>query len=137
MEEITLAAKLHVRNAIDVSSKGLLRRGRLHSDENGATVAEPIAFRLYLSVTAPEHRKTLAGCCWPIPPSPGPTTPHGWQRMPKEKITHGWWLCRFCMMDVEDTLHALLSCDGSKELVTLYTMLWTKCRSSGELMGNM
>lgn len=61
IENITLAAKPHVQNAADQSSKGLLLRERLHSEENAAAVAEPNALRPYLSVTAPKHRKALAG----------------------------------------------------------------------------
>ncbi|KZP22953.1 hypothetical protein FIBSPDRAFT_696257, partial [Athelia psychrophila] len=108
--DITLAAKSHVQNAIDESSKGSLLHGRLHNDENGDAVAEPIAFRLYLSVTNPGHRRALAGLLLADSPLADTQLRYADGRGRRKKIPHEWRLCRFCMTDVEDTLHALFVC---------------------------
>lgn len=50
-----------------------------------------------------------------------------------KKIPLEWRLCRFCMADVEDTLHALFECGGSVELVALRAALRAKCHSNREL----
>ncbi|KZP09142.1 hypothetical protein FIBSPDRAFT_1051955 [Athelia psychrophila] len=105
--DITLAAKSHVQNAIDESSKGSLLHGRLHNDENGDAVAEPIAFRLYLSVPNPGHRRALAGLLLADSPLADTQLRYADGRGRRKKIPHEWQLCRFCMTDVEDTLHAL------------------------------
>ncbi|KZP08361.1 hypothetical protein FIBSPDRAFT_761520, partial [Athelia psychrophila] len=74
IDDINTAAKLHVQDAIAKSSKGLLLRGRMHSHGNRATVAEPIAFRLYLTATTPGHRKALASLLLADPPRRGAAT---------------------------------------------------------------
>lgn len=134
IEDITMAAKLHVQDAIDDSSKGLLLHGRLHTDENGDTVTEPIAFRLYLSVTDPRHRKALASLLLADSLLAEAQLRLADPRARRKKIPRDWRLCRFCMTDVEDPLHALFSCDGSSDLIALRTGLWLKCGVIGEPM---
>lgn len=132
IESITTAAKWHVQDAIEVSSKGLLLRNRLHNDDDGAAVSEPIAFRLYLSVTAPKHRKALAGLLLADSPLADAQLRYSDRRGRHKKIPLEWRLCRLCMMDVEDTLHALFRCGGSQELTLLRASIRQECVSSGE-----
>lgn len=114
-----------------------------HNDENGATGLSPSnpVSTFPAAVTAPEHRKALApGCCWPTPLSPRPSYDTRMAEDAKRKNhsrVPGGYIYRLCMMNIKDTLHALFSCNGSKNFVTLCAMLRKKCTSSGELMGNM
>lgn len=124
---ITQAAGLHVQDVIDTSSKGSLLHGRLHIDENGAAAPEPIAFRLYLTVVAPKHRKALSGMLLADSRLAETQLRYADTRGRRKRIPHDWRLCRLCMNDVEDTLHALFVCGGSNDLLALRANLWEKC----------
>lgn len=94
-----------------------------------------IVFRLYLSITSPEQRKALAGLLLADPHLAEAQLRYMDGRGRREKTPYEWRLCRFCMTDVEDTLHALFAYSGSPELRATRAMFWIKCGSSSEPIG--
>lgn len=127
IEEITRAAGLHVQDVIDTSSKGSLLHGRIHVNDSGEAAPEPIAFRVYLTVAAPKYRKALAAMLLADSRLADAQLRYADPRGRRKKIPRDWRLCRLCMNDVEDTLHALFVCHGSGDLVTLRGTLWQSC----------
>ncbi|KZV81681.1 hypothetical protein EXIGLDRAFT_579149, partial [Exidia glandulosa HHB12029] len=100
---------------IECSAKLPLLRGRLH--ENCFLQARPrpapvSTFRGYLKLYAREHRTALTRLL---------LSDHGLavERLRYEGVAHEDRMCRFCLVEVEDEMHALFACDGNEELARL------------------
>ncbi|KZP11407.1 hypothetical protein FIBSPDRAFT_756733 [Athelia psychrophila] len=137
IDDVTLAAKAHVDNQIQKSSKGALLIGRLHPGEKGKLTHESMAFRQYLLVSIPEHRKALAALLLADHRLAEVRMRYNdtlGRRQPA--VPHRWRLCRFCGSEIEDTLHALFLCDGSEELAALRQAFWESCGAQTAMLLN-
>ncbi|KAG6873401.1 hypothetical protein C0992_008765 [Termitomyces sp. T32_za158] len=112
IDNVRASSDAGLRHIITTSPKLSLLRMRLM-----ASGSEKISeFRHYLHITTPAHRKAFTRLI---------VSNHGLavesfrytHRYRTQPVPRQWRLCRFCMTDVEDELHALLMCEGSEELI--------------------
>ncbi|CAK5267463.1 unnamed protein product [Mycena citricolor] len=101
-----------------------LLRGRLEPDTKGRLVQKPMHFRHYLSVTNPDHRKTLTRLL---------LSSHSlaierlrWTDARRPRIDPSERKCRLCRNAPETPEHVLLICDGDVSLIQLRNTLMTK-----------
>ena len=107
-----------LQNFIDTSSKCVLLRGRLETVGGSKRVHVTRKLRNYLAMPLiPAHRRALTSIM---------LSTHGlaverlrFQERYRAPVPHAWRLCRFCRLEVEDEVHALLKCEGSMELLAL------------------
>lgn len=111
------AAATCVENALEESSKGRLLVGRMHRGEDGIIVSRALALREYLILPIATHRKALTMLLLAEHPLAEAHLRYAERRRPQ--IPREYWLCRFCKVAVEDSLHALFECKGSPDLVNL------------------
>ncbi|KZP19607.1 hypothetical protein FIBSPDRAFT_862529 [Athelia psychrophila] len=78
-------------------------------------------------VAAPKHRKALVGMLLADSRLAETQLRYADARGRRTRVPRDWRLCRLCMNDVEDTLHALFVCSASRDLTALRDALWRKC----------
>ncbi|KZP21652.1 hypothetical protein FIBSPDRAFT_931462 [Athelia psychrophila] len=135
IDDITMAVKLHVQDAIDMFPKGLLLRGRLYGDENGATVTEPLAYRLYLTVTALEHRKALTSLLLADSSLAKVHLRYMDVRGRRKQIPREWRYVASVWRILKIVSTHCWHVGRSNELINLRAIFWNKCGPGGELMG--
>ncbi|KAJ7434178.1 hypothetical protein B0H11DRAFT_1652654, partial [Mycena galericulata] len=84
--------------------------GRLEMDKDtGKLAKKSLAFRHYLRVKQPEHRKALTKMV--LSSHSLAVERRRWKERGKKIVPRQWRLCRFCYLYVEDPAHAMFQCD--------------------------
>ncbi|PBK89310.1 hypothetical protein ARMGADRAFT_936172, partial [Armillaria gallica] len=122
MDAVKLAASTALTTVIDHSPKGQLLRGFYVDIPLPPSLRplvdkppETLSFKSYLDLPIPAHRKAITHLVM---------SSHlfavevlRWRERYRKLVLRKWHLCRFCMLSVEDEVHALLSCTGHIEPV--------------------
>lgn len=119
----------HLKKLVDESPKLELLHQRTCYTGKTRRAAAVLEFRDYLRVRCREHRQALTSLvvsdhCLAIEQLRRGT------RTRTEKVPRALRLCRFCMSEIEDPLHALFTCTASEELVELRLSFWEKYKQS-------
>lgn len=117
IKSVQVACEVSIQEALDKSPKLILLRDRLEKDENGKLVRKTMAFRHYLYVQVPEYRQSLTRLLL----SDHTLAVEVLRRKTRYRpaVPHPWRLCRLCLQDVEDPIHALLVCSANRDLCVL------------------
>jgi hypothetical protein len=92
---------------------------RLEKDsETGKLVKKSLAFRHYLRIASPEHRRALTKMV--LSGHSLAVERRRWTERGKQVVPQQWRLCRFCYRYIEDPAHAMFVCDNP-ELVPIRT----------------
>ncbi|KII84391.1 hypothetical protein PLICRDRAFT_95362 [Plicaturopsis crispa FD-325 SS-3] len=114
LEAIEDSAEKWLQDFIQTSTKTFLLRNRLERDDEGALVTKVMAFRRYLRIPNPTHRKALTQLMLG-------GTKLGVERLRyperyRDRVPWEHRVCRFCRMGVEDECHALFICPANMDL---------------------
>ncbi|KAJ7573560.1 hypothetical protein C8J56DRAFT_710412, partial [Mycena floridula] len=112
--QVTRSMEVYLQHEIDHSSRvrDLLFGRREWDKESRSFVFKVLAFRHYLRVSNPQHRRAfvhvmLSGHALAMERM-------RWSERGKAIVPREWRLCRFCYVGQEDVIHALLLCPETR-----------------------
>lgn len=126
IRDATNACDSALQAQIDASPKTYLLAGRREKNEKGVWTLKTLAFRHYLYVQIPEHRLSLTRLLL----SDHCLASEQLRRATRyrQKIPSQLRICRFCKGDIEDPLHAMLTCTGNVDITALRSEFLRKAR---------
>ena len=103
----------HLQDMVLTSVKCVMIRGRLDLDINRGRMNVIRKMRHYLEIPIiPAHRRAITSIMF---------SSHGlaverlrWKERYRGPVPREWHLCRFCLTQVEDEVHALMDCQGDR-----------------------
>ncbi|KAJ7265164.1 hypothetical protein C8J57DRAFT_1069585 [Mycena rebaudengoi] len=110
MKCVEISMEAWIDNEIATSSRvGALLYGRLEMDTSTRKlVKKTLAFRHYLRIASPEHRRALTQMV--LSSHSLAIERRRWRERGKKVVPEQWRLCRFCYCYIEDPAHAMFVC---------------------------